>query len=123
MKKILPKLALVLLFVSLVSWQYANNYQQRRHASYSATMLAPNQQYRIDVYFLSAGDPIKVLFRVYDKEQKLLAEYTREIDSGAWAERWTCDAQNCSEFIYSIGEVAPISLPPTWLDGLRAKLP
>lgn len=64
-----------------------------------------------------------LLFRVYDAKNNLLAEHTRELWPGAWSENWKCTQRHCTAFIYSIGEVEPISLPPTWLDNLRARLP
>ncbi len=64
-----------------------------------------------------------LLFKIYDSSNNLLAEHTRELWPGAWDENWKCTPERCSEFIYSIGDVDPISLPPTWLDNLRARLP
>lgn len=75
------------------------------------------------MYYLYVGEPMVLLFRVYDRKNVLVAEHTRESWPGAWFEGWDCTVQHCTGFSYSTGEVEPILLPPTWLDRFRAKLP
>ncbi len=96
---------------------------QRKNAIFGVTLIAPNHEYRIDKYYIGAGEPMLLLFKVYDKNNVLIAKHTREVWPGAGVENWNCTPQRCTEFIYSIGEVESIPLPPTWLDGIMTKIP
>lgn len=97
--------------------------ERRKHAEFGTTLISPNHEYRIDKYYIGAGEPMLLLFKVYDRNHNLIAEHTRDVWPGAGVANWNCTPQYCLEFIYSIGEVEPIHLPPTWLDNLRARLP
>lgn len=111
---VITKITFVVAALSLISSLliYRAAIARRSHAEFGITLISPNAEYRINKYYISAGDPMIVLFKVYDGAGKiLLAEYTRELWPGAWFEHWTCNQQHCTEFQYSIGEVETISLP------------
>lgn len=96
---------------------------RRQNAKFGETVFSPSQEYRIDQYFISSGEPMVLLFRVYDKDHHLIAEHTRNAWPGAATERWTCKDGKCTEYFFEIGDADPITLPPGWLDRMRAKLP
>ena len=97
--------------------------QARRQAKLSGTSIAPHGEYRVDYYLISEGNQMRLLFRLFDRNQELVGEYDRFYDPGGWREGWTCAQQACTEFSWGSQDEDRIKLPPTRLDRLRAKLP
>jgi hypothetical protein len=87
------------------------------------TVVAPSKEYSIKSYYISSGEPMVLLFQVYDHDNNLIAEYTRDAWPGAATETWVCKGGPCTEFYFETGDAAPIKFPPSWVDKLRAKIP
>lgn len=110
--------------LTLIS-NYFNASTARKQAKFNPykTRISPNKEYKIEIYYISFGEPMELLFLVFDKNNDLLAKHTRAAWPGAVFESWTCEAGTCTAFIFETGDAEPISLPPTWLDRLLAKIP
>lgn len=121
MRKIV--ISIILLLVALISVYYRDDAYNRHHAQFGLSFLAPSGEYRIDKYYMSSGEPMILLLRVYDKDQHLIAEYVRDAWPGAATSFWTCEAQRCTEYTYETGDDGFITLPPDWFARMRAKLP
>jgi hypothetical protein len=109
----------------IFSLKYFHAKADRARAKLGAydTVVSPNGEYKIKNYYISSGEPMVLLFQVFDHSENLIAEYTRDVWPGAATENWICDEGPCTEYIFETGDTDPIKLPPTWLDRLRAKIP
>ncbi len=123
-KKLTVKIVVLIIAILLIA-NYLNTSKARKQATLNPykTRISPNKEYKIEMYYISFGEPMELLFRVFDKKNNLIAEYTREAWPGAVFEAWVCEAGPCTAFIFETGDAEPIRLPPTWLDRLRSKIP
>ncbi len=125
----IEKISLKWISIAFTAFLLTNNYdtdrveRERAKRNPYKTVFSPDSTYKIKIYYISFGEPIVLLFRVFDKNDVLIAEHTRETWPGATTENWICAAGPCTEYIFAIGEAESIRLPPTWLDRLRAKIP
>jgi hypothetical protein len=111
--------------VALLTLKYIHAKADRTRAKLGPheTLVSPNKEYKIKSFYISSGEPMVLLFQIFDRDDNLLAEYTRDAWPGAAVEDWYCDAGPCTKLAFEIGDAEPIRLPPTWLDRLRAKIP
>jgi hypothetical protein len=116
-KRLFAWLAAIMLTIYLV------HMEDRRDAEYMGSSTAPNGEYRIDRYAISGGNPMVLMFKVFDREHELVGEYVRRLEPGSFREDWACDKDRCSEYSWTTDGGDPIILPPSWLDRLRAMIP
>jgi hypothetical protein len=121
--KQLAAAVVILIGLTVIVTNYAKGVTARQRAIHGRTMLSPSNEYRVEKYYISSGEPMALLFRVFDRNGNLLAEYTRESWPGAATETWVCDAGHCTELYFETGDTKPLAFPPTWLDRMRAKIP
>ena len=110
-------------FIFALKYIHARNDRVRAKLGSYETVVSPNKEYKVRSYYISSGEPMVLLFQIYDRGDNLVAEYTRDAWPGAVTETWICAQGACTEFYFETGDAEPIRFPPTWLDRIRAKIP
>ncbi len=118
-------IALSFIIAAIFALKYFDAKAARARAKLGSyeTIVSPNKEYKIRSYYISSGDPMILLFQIFDRGDNLIAEYTRNAWPGAAFNAWICEAGPCTAYIFETGDAEPIRLPPTWLDRLLAKIP
>lgn len=117
------RLLILAALLLLLAGVYGLRINARHKAEFISTSSAPNGAYRLDAYSLHGGQKTTLLLRVFDREQRLVGEYSRDYPGGNFRPEWECGEQTCTELWWDTHDEDRIALPPTQLDQLRARLP
>jgi hypothetical protein len=116
--------ALCIVLAALLTGAYWLGIQRPRLLPADHETVSPDGQWRVTHGFISEGQPMQVLIRIYDARQVLRGETVREIEQGGADDLWRCDAGGCTAYRYGLGPRAEaIALPPSGWVKVRAAIP
>lgn len=88
MIKIIKNTIFIFLVFSMPIFLYWEGATQRSRAKYGLTTISPDKEYKITLHYITVGEPMVILIRVYDKSGNLIAKHTRTSWPGAAVEDW-----------------------------------